>query len=303
MAKGPRFTSSRRSSAPSGLPLPLIPSAFSSISASAKTTTWPISLVREVAKSEIDKLENRGYADNGIAAFKEAAAGFMKKVVQRLARSRKGNQPRDRLQAGPGDDPGRIHQSRRHHADDRARLSRRRHAYQVLRRQGSRSAPCARRTTSIPISTASPTTSKSKAKLLVINYPNSPTGAVATREFYRRVIDFAVQERIIVVQDAAHILLSYGEPPLSFLQMDGAREVGVEIHSMSKGFNMIGWRMAFVAGHPKIVQAFADVKDNSDSGQFMAIQQAAAAALRSPRDRRSHPRQIPSPPRRNWWTH
>ena len=84
------------------------------------------------------------------------------------------------------------------------------------------------------------------------------------------------------MQDAAHILLSYGNPPLSFLQIDGAKEVGVEIHSMSKGFNMIGWRMAFVAGHPKIVQAYADVKDNSDSGQFMAIQQAAKAALDHP---------------------
>ncbi|HEY3788164.1 MAG TPA: aminotransferase class I/II-fold pyridoxal phosphate-dependent enzyme, partial [Urbifossiella sp.] len=62
----------------------------------------------------------------------------------------------------------------------------------------------------------------------------------------------------------------------------GAKEVGVEVHSMSKGFNMIGWRLGFVCGHPKIVQAYADVKDNSDSGQFMAIQQAAAAALRTP---------------------
>src|SRR5207247_6059488 len=123
---------------------------------------------------------------------------------------------------------------------------------------------------------------KKRAKLLVINYPNSPTGAVATRNFYQRVIDFARTHQIVVVQDAAHILLTYDQPPLSFLQMDGAREVGVEIHSMSKGFNMIGWRMAFVAGHPKIVQAFADVKDNSDSGQFMAIQQAARAALDHP---------------------
>src|SRR5207249_4857403 len=88
--------------------------------------------------------------------------------------------------------------------------------------------------------------------------------------------------RIVVVQDAAHVLLSYAEPPLSFLQVDGARDVGVEVHSLSKGFNMIGWRMAFVAGHPKIVQAFADVKDNCDSGQFMAIQQAARAALEHP---------------------
>src|SRR5262249_21008815 len=112
--------------------------------------------------------------------------------------------------------------------------------------------------------------------------PNSPTGAVATRDFYRKVIDFALTNRVVVVQDAAHILLSYDGPPLSFLQVDGGREVGVEIHSMSKGFNMIGWRMAFVAGHAKIVQAFADVKDNSDSGQFMAVQHAAASALDHP---------------------
>src|SRR2546422_7625033 len=127
-----------------------------------------------------------------------------------------------------------------------------------------------------------PSDIKKRAKLLVINYPNSPTGAVATRDFYRRVIDFARTHQIVVVQDAAHILLTYDQPPLSFLQVDGAKEVGVEIHSMSKGFNMIGWRMAFVAGHRKIVQAFADVKDNSDSGQFLAIQQAAAEALGHP---------------------
>ncbi len=127
-----------------------------------------------------------------------------------------------------------------------------------------------------------PADMRRRAKLLVLNYPNSPTGATATRDFYRRVIDFAHTNRVVVVQDAAHVLLSYDGPPLSFLQVEGAKEVGVEIHSMSKGFNMIGWRMAFVAGHPKIVQAFADVKDNCDSGQFMAIQQAAAAALNRP---------------------
>src|ERR671924_1021001 len=77
-------------------------------------------------------------------------------------------------------------------------------------------------------------------------------------------------------------LLTYDGEPLSFLQVEGAREVGVEVHSLSKGFNMIGWRMAWVCGHPKLVQAFADVKDNSDSGQFMAIQQAARAALEHP---------------------
>src|SRR4029079_18111797 len=74
----------------------------------------------------------------------------------------------------------------------------------------------------------------------------------------------------------------FQDGPLSFLQVEGAKEVGVEVHSLSKGFNMIGWRMGFVAGHPRIVQAYADVKDNCDSGQFMAIQQASAQALRTP---------------------
>ena len=113
----------------------------------------------------------------------------------------------------------------------------------------------------------------------MINYPNSPTGRVADEDFYRRVIAFALQHHIVVVQDAAHLLLTYGGKPLSFLQMPGAMEVGVEVHSMSKGFDMIGWRLGFVAGHPQLVRAFADVKDNCDSGQFMAIQQAGAAAL------------------------
>src|SRR5437588_11957644 len=123
---------------------------------------------------------------------------------------------------------------------------------------------------------------KKRAKLLVLNYPNSPTGAVATRDFYKRVIEFAHKNQVVIVQDAAHILLTYQGEPLSFLQIDGAKEVGVEVYSMSKGFNMIGWRLGWVCGHPKIVQAYADVKDNSDSGQFMAVQQAAAVALRTP---------------------
>jgi LL-diaminopimelate aminotransferase len=129
---------------------------------------------------------------------------------------------------------------------------------------------------------AIPSDIRRRAKLLVLNYPNSPTGATATKDFYRRVIDFARTNQIVVVQDAAHILLSYDGPPLSFLQIEGAKDVGVEVHSLSKGFNMIGWRMAFVCGHARIVQAFADVKDNCDSGQFMAIQQAARTALEHP---------------------
>jgi LL-diaminopimelate aminotransferase len=119
----------------------------------------------------------------------------------------------------------------------------------------------------------------SKAKLMVLNYPNSPTGALADEAFFRRVIDFALKHRIVVVNDAAHVMLTFGRKPFSFLQVDGAKEVGVEVHSMSKTFHMIGWRLGFVAGHERIVRAYADVKDNCDSGQFIAIQKAAIAGL------------------------
>ncbi len=118
-----------------------------------------------------------------------------------------------------------------------------------------------------------------RTKLLVLCYPNSPTGKLATVDFYKKAIDFALKNKIVIVQDAAHMMLSYDDKPLSFLSVPGAKDVGVEVHSMSKGWHMIGWRLGFVAGHELIVRAFADVKDNSDSGQFMAIQRAGAAAL------------------------
>jgi LL-diaminopimelate aminotransferase len=238
-------------------------------------------LVREVGKREIDKLDNRGYADNGIAAFKEAAAHFMKKVfgvsldpeteVNHAIGSKPALAMLPACFINPGDVtlmtvPG-YPVAGTHTKYYGGEV----HNLPLLEQNGF-----------LPDLAAIPGDIKRRAKLLVINYPNSPTGAVASRDFYRQVIDFAHTHKVVIVQDAAHILLTFDGPPLSFLQVDGAREVGVEIHSMSKGFNMIGWRMAFVAGDAKIVQAFADVKDNSDSGQFMAIQQAAKAALEHP---------------------
>src|SRR5438128_1676836 len=238
-------------------------------------------LVREVAKREIDKLENRGYADNGIQAFKDAAAGFMNKVFGvRLDSATEinhaiGSKPALAMLPAAFINPGDVTlmtvpgypvagTHTKYYGGEVYNLP--------LREENG----------FYPDLASIPADIRKRAKLLVINYPNSPTGAVATRDFYRQVIDFATTNRIVVVQDAAHILLSYDGPPLSFLQVEGAREVGVEVHSLSKGFNMIGWRMAFVAGHPKLVQAFADVKDNCDSGQFMAIQQAARVALEHP---------------------
>lgn len=238
-------------------------------------------LVREVAKREIDKLENRGYADNGIAAFKQAAAGFMQRTFgvtldpETEVNHAIGSKPALAMLPAVFINPGDVTlmtvpgypvagTHTRYYGGE---------VYNLPLREANGF---------LPDLAAIPADVRRRAKLLVINYPNSPTGAVATAAFYRQVIDFARTNQVIVVQDAAHLLLTYDSPPLSFLQIDGARDVGVEVHSMSKGFNMIGWRMAFVAGHPKIVQAFADVKDNSDSGQFMAVQQAARAALEHP---------------------
>src|SRR5713101_3042893 len=238
-------------------------------------------LVREVGKREIDKLENRGYADNGIFAFKEAAARFMKKVfsvsldAETEINHAIGSKPALAMVPAVFINPGDVTLMTVP-------------GYPVA---GTHTKYYGGEVYNLPLHEENgfypdfgsiPADIRKRAKLLVINYPNSPTGAVATRDFYRQVIDFAHTNQVVVVQDAAHILLSYDAAPLSFLQVDGAREVGVEIHSMSKGFNMIGWRMAFVAGHPKLVQAYADVKDNCDSGQFMAIQQAARAALEHP---------------------
>src|ERR1700751_2084562 len=238
-------------------------------------------LVRDVLKREGDKPENRGYADNGIAAFKEAASGFMKKVfgvnldpvteVNHAIGSKPAlamlpaafiNPSDVTLMTVPGSPAAGTHTA--YYGGEVYNLP--------LREENG----------FFPDLASAPADVRRRAKLLVLNYPNSPTGAVATRDFYRRVIDFARTNQVVVVQDAAHILLTYDGAPLSFLQVEGAKDVGVEVHSLSKGFNMIGWRMAFVAGHAQIVQAFADVKDNCDSGQFMAIQQAARAALEHP---------------------
>ncbi|CAN5438542.1 LL-diaminopimelate aminotransferase [soil metagenome] len=121
-----------------------------------------------------------------------------------------------------------------------------------------------------------------RAKSIVINYPNNPTGASATPEFFAKVVAFAKQHNLIVIHDSAYAALVFEGKPLSFLATPGAMDVGVELHSMSKGFNMTGWRLGFVVGNELIVKAYADVKDNTDSGQFLAIQEACAYSLDHP---------------------
>jgi LL-diaminopimelate aminotransferase len=124
---------------------------------------------------------------------------------------------------------------------------------------------------------------RKKAKVLVLNYPNNPTGASATQAFFEKAVDFAKDNELIIIQDAAYAALVFdGEQPLSILQVEGAKDVAVELHSLSKSFNMTGWRIGFVIGCPEIVSAYAAVKDNSDSGQFLGIQKAAEVALSNP---------------------
>ena len=122
---------------------------------------------------------------------------------------------------------------------------------------------------------------KRRAKLCYLNYPNNPTGTCATVEFYTKAIDFARQNNVLLVIDAPYAPLNFTGKPLSILSLPGAKDVAVELHSMSKGFNMTGWRLGWICGNPLAVKAFATVKDNADSGQFLAIQKAAAVGLRN----------------------
>ena len=119
-----------------------------------------------------------------------------------------------------------------------------------------------------------------KAKLLYLNYPNNPTGQVATIEFYEKVIEFAKKNNILVVSDVAYGPLVFdGNKPLSIFTVDKNMEYSIELHSLSKAFNMTGWRLAFLLGSKKSIKLFSTVKSYSDSGQFRAIQKAGIYAL------------------------
>ncbi len=225
---------------------------------------------------------NRGYADNGAAPFKEAAARWMKNVCN-----------------VPGIDP---ETQVVHSIGSKAALSilpacfinpgdvalMTVPGYPVF---GTHSRYLGGEVFNLPLreenaflpdlASIAPEILK-RAKTLVINYPNNPTGASATPEFFAKVVAFAKANNLIVIHDAAYAALRFQGQPLSFLSTPGAMDVGIELHSMSKGFNMTGWRLGFVVGNPLIVKAYADVKDNTDSGQFLAIQQACAESLDHP---------------------
>jgi LL-diaminopimelate aminotransferase len=234
--------------------------------------------VRRKMADEINKPENRGYMDNGNARFKEAAAAFMQRnfgvkldpatQVNHSIGSKPALAMLPACFINPGDItlmtvPGYPVAGTHTHY----------YGGSVFR------LPLTAENNFFPeLKSITPDIWR-QTKLLVLNYPNSPTGKTATRDFYEQVVSLAKQHEFVVIQDAAHALLSYDQPPFSFLSVPGAMEVGVEVYSLSKGYDMIGWRIGWICGHERIVRAFADVKDNSDSGQFGAIQNAAAFAL------------------------
>lgn len=239
-------------------------------------------VVVETLQKEAAKPENRGYADNGGEEFKAAAAQYMADVFGvtdidadvEVIHSIGSKTALSMLPAcfiNPGDVvlmtvPG----------------------YPVLGTHAKYyggevyNMPLEADKDFLPDLDAVPAEVLAKAKILVLNYPNNPTGASATREFFEKAVAFAKANDLIIVQDAAYASLIFEGSPLSILQVPGAKEVAVELHSLSKSFNMTGWRIGFVVGNPLIIKAYGGMKDNSDSGQFLAIQKAGAAALAHP---------------------
>ena len=243
---------------------------------------WPADqLITDRLKSECDKAENRFYADNGIPEFQKACVNYMNRVYGVDCLTEKnimhgiGSKPILAMLPlcfiNPGDItlmtvPG----------------------YPILgtytRYLGGMvyNLPLLEKNDFCPALDSIPDEVLEKAKLLYINYPNNPTGQVATKEFYEEIVNFARRNEIIVVSDAAYASLVYEGSPLSIFSVDGALEVAIEVHSLSKAFNMTGWRLAFIAGSEQAISLYGVVKDNTDSGQFRAIQKAGCTALEHP---------------------
>jgi LL-diaminopimelate aminotransferase len=239
--------------------------------------------VIRILSEEARRWEYRGYADNGMLAFSEAAAGYMERVF-----GVKGLNPATEIN---------------HCMGSKAALAQLPAAfinkgditlmtvpgYPILGTHtewlGGEvvSLPLLAENKYLPDFSSISENVKKRAKLLYLNYPNNPTGATATAEFYKEVIEFAKENQIIIISDEAYSALTYtNELPLSFLSIPGAKEVGISIQSLSKAFNMTGWRLGFVAGNDKIVSAYKAVKDHYDSGQFLPIQMAGIYCLNHP---------------------
>ena len=239
--------------------------------------------VVQVLADEAGKPENRFYADNGIPEFQAAAAQYLKQVY-----NVEGLNPEEQILHGIGSksilsmlplsliNPGDVTLTTVPGYPVTA-------TYTKYLGGDIHPLPLLKENNFLPDLKSIPSDIAKKAKLFYVNYPNNPTGQVATKAFFEDLVEFALQNSIIIVQDAAYAALTYdGYEPLSILSIEGAREVAVEAHSLSKAFNMTGWRLAFVAGNTKVVKAYGSIKDNTDSGQFRAIQKAGIFALGHP---------------------
>ncbi len=233
-------------------------------------------------KREVELPGNRGYADNGIPEFKEAAARYMQKAF-----GVSGINPETEVLHGIGSKPAlAMFPAAFINPGDVTLMTV--PGYPIMgthtRWYGGSvfNLPLLEQNSFLPDLDSIPADIRKKAKLLYINYPNNPTGAGANRAFFEKVVQFAKENNVIVVHDAAYAALMYGSKPLSFLSIPGAKDVGVEVHSLSKAYNMTGWRLAFVAGNERVVAGYGNVKDNYDSGQFKAIQKAGVHALDHP---------------------
>jgi LL-diaminopimelate aminotransferase len=239
--------------------------------------------VVQVLADEAGKPENRFYADNGIPEFQAAAAQYLKQVY-----NVEGLNPEEQILHGIGSksilsmlplsliNPGDVTLTTVPGYPVTA-------TYTKYLGGDIHPLPLLKENSFLPDLKSIPSDIAKKAKLFYVNYPNNPTGQVATKAFFEDLVEFALQNSIIIVQDAAYAALTYdGYEPLSILSIEGAREVAVEAHSLSKAFNMTGWRLAFVAGNTKVVKAYGSIKDNTDSGQFRAIQKAGMFALGHP---------------------
>jgi LL-diaminopimelate aminotransferase len=228
------------------------------------------------------KPANRGYADNGADQYKQAAARWMKNVC-----GVEGINPETQVVHSIGSKAAlSILPNCFINPGDVALMTT--PGYPVFGTHAKYvggevyNLPLLEKNNFLPDLNSVPADKLKRAKTLVINYPNNPTGASATPQFFADVVAFAKKHNLIVIHDAAYAALVFEGRPLSFLATPGAMDVGVELHSMSKGFNMTGWRLGFVVGNPLVVKVYADVKDNTDSGQFLAIQEACAYALDHP---------------------
>ncbi len=235
-------------------------------------------IVRDKLKQQTDMPENRGYADNGIEEFKVAASEYMKNVFDVDV------SPVNEINHTIGSKPA-LAMFPAIFINPKDITLATVPGYPVLATHTSWyggevvNLPLTKDHSFLPQLDKIPQNVLNKTKILVLNYPNNPTGANANKTFYKELVSFAKENNIIVVQDAAYAALVYNNKPLSFLSVDGAKDVGVEMHSLSKSFNMTGWRLGFICGNPLIIKAFANVKDNIDSGQFKAIQKAGVSAL------------------------